>query len=404
MTDRLLISGLPGELRAARLRDGILADLVIQRDGEPSVTGSIYLGRVARIDRGMSAAFVEIGLARPGVLPLSEAPARSVSEGDRVLVRALREPGPDKGARLTAKLKNPPPDLDDLAARADPPALLVPGQPPLDRLLTPESVPDEILVDDAAWLRTLKDRLSAFGADRADRAGRARLATTSGSLFADHDVEGQIEALLEPEVPLPSGGALLIEPVRTLVAIDVNAGRASERDPTPGQALAVNLEAAAEIGSQLRLRALSGLIVIDFLALKVPGARQQVVKALRRALRDDPEPGRVFPMTPSGLVEMTRRRGAPALHEILTEPVGIGGTGRVKSAVTLAYEALRRVQIESAGNPAGRPAIHAAPRVLEALGTAVALAVSVVERRIGRPIRLVPASGLADKGFEVALD
>lgn len=401
MTDRLLISALPGELRAARLRDGILADLLIQHDGEPSVTGSIYLGRVARIDRGMSAAFVEIGLARPGVLPLSEAPAKSVSEGDRVPVRALREPGPDKGARLTAKLKNPPPDLDDLAARAEPPALLVPGQDPLGRLLTPESVPEEILVDDAAWLRTLKDRLSAFGADD---AGRARLATTPGSLFADHDIEGQIEALLEPEVLLPSGGALLIEPVRTLVAIDVNAGRASERDPTPGQALAVNLEAAAEIGRQLRLRALSGLIVIDFLALKAPGARQQVVKALRRALRDDPEPGRVFPMTPSGLVEMTRRRGAPALHEILTEPVGIGGTGRAKSAVTLAYEALRRVQMDSAGNPAGRPAIHAVPPVLEALGTAVAPAVSVVERRIGRPIRLVPAPGLADKGFEVALD
>ena len=129
----------------------------------------------------------------------------------------------------------------------------------------------------------------------------------------------------------------------------------------------MNLEAAEALTLQLRLRALSGLIVVDFLELQAVAKRKGLVADLRKALKTDPEPTRVFPMSPSGLVEMTRRRGRPALHELLTEPCGLGGLGRVKDPVTLAYEALRKVPSVSAARPGAAIAIEASARVVDAL-------------------------------------
>ena len=73
---KLLVSAQPGELRAAWIDGGRLVDLMIQRDDHPSRLGEIHIGRVAALDRGLGAAFVDLGLERAGFLPLSEAPPR----------------------------------------------------------------------------------------------------------------------------------------------------------------------------------------------------------------------------------------------------------------------------------------------------------------------------------------
>lgn len=154
----------------------------------------------------------------------------------------------------------------------------------------------------------------------------------------------------------------------------------------------MNLEAAREIARQVRLRALSGLLVIDFLAMKPPEQRRDVVATLKTALRDDPEPARVFPMAPSGLVELTRRRGRPALHEILTKPCGIADGGRIKDPVTLAYDVLRRLVAEVSAAPDRTFGIAAAPDVVAALQGPAAGALAHLQQRLGRKFAIEEAA------------
>ncbi len=405
---RVLVSVQPGELRAAWIENGRLADLVIQRDDHPSLLGDIYLGRVTAVDRGLGAAFVEIGRGRPGLLPLSEAPRGAVVEGAALTLRVVREPMADKGPRLTARLHDPPPDLAALAAAAKAPCPLVRGADPVSRLLSADPPPQEILVDDAETCRRLRARLAPV---RPELAEAVRHDTAPGPLFEQPFLDGggveeAIEALLSPRVPLPSGGALFIEPTRGMTAIDVDSG--AHQGPggagaADALALAVDLEAAREIPRQLRLRALSGLIVVDFLEPRTPGHRRRVVEALREGLAGDPEPGRVRPMSPSGLVEMTRRRGRPPLHEILTEPCGPEAGGRVKSARTLAYEALRAVRRGAAADPAARLVLRAAPAVVAALEGPVGAARAALEERLGRPLVLEAVGAGPPRDYEVVV-
>ncbi|MEE8500772.1 MAG: ribonuclease E/G [Kiloniellales bacterium] len=391
MSRRLIVSALPGETRAAWLEDGRLCDLIIQRDDKPAVADNLYLGRVSALDKGLRAAFVEIGLDRPGLLPLDKAP-KGLSEGDAVIVRVAREPGPDKGARLTARLK--PGEVTDAAGRAKPPALLRAADP-VTSALERRDAPEEIVIDDPATFARVK---AALG-DRPEMASRLRLDLDAAPLFERAGVEAEIEALLEPRVALPSGAYLLVEPVQTLTAIDVNTGR---HDGRGAPARAVDLEAAVEIPRQLRLRNLSGLIVIDFLELGDGAARKRVTDALRNALKDDPQSGRVQAMRPSGLVEMTRRRAGLAVHELLTGPCGLGGAGRAKDPVTLAFEALRAARRVGAQAPGRNISIVAAPGVVAALEGPGKAARAAVEERLGRAIAVKPRPGHA--AFEIVLE
>ncbi|MDX1540557.1 MAG: ribonuclease E/G, partial [Geminicoccaceae bacterium] len=115
---------------------------------------------------------------------------------------------------------------------------------------------------------------------------------------------------LAPEVPLAGGGSLLIEPTSALTVIDVNGhGR---------RALEIDLEAATEIGRQLRLRRIGGIVVVDFIDLEHRAERERLHAALKRAFAADPLPVEVLPMTRLGLVQLTRQRRGPSLAQMLT--------------------------------------------------------------------------------------
>ena len=401
MTRRLVISSLPGECRAAWLEDDALVELQIQRDDKPSRLGDLYLGRVKAVDKPRGMAFLDIGLAQAAMLPLSEAPGRRPSEGDAIVVRLLRDAEADKGARLTARLKDPPADLEELCAGQKPPALLQRGDDLISRLTAERPLPDEIVVDELALFTALKERLAEIEPDAVERL---RLQREPLTLFEDEGLEEQIERLLEPRVDLPSGGHLLIEPLRSLTAIDVNSGSHQAKGGPEALAAAVDLEAAPEIARQIRLRGLSGLIVVDFLALAARPPRQAVVAALRGALKADREPHRVAAMSASGLVEISRRRGRPALHEILTEPCGIGGSGRRKDPVTLAYEALRALGREVAAKPWREATIDAEPAVVAALEGPAGPALNTLSERWRRPIILTARPAPAAAPFTIVVE
>lgn len=123
------------------------------------------------------------------------------------------------------------------------------------------------------------------------------------------------ENALAKHVWLKSGGYLVIEPTEAMVVIDVNTGKAKGKKPKEEMILRLNLEAAAEIARQLRLRNLSGIILIDFIDMKQNAHREQLMRALQEAVRMDPVGVSVIDMTKLGLVECTRRKVARPLHE-----------------------------------------------------------------------------------------
>ena len=370
---RALIDGWPGETRAAVLvpeADGgeTLADLMILRADRPTLTGNVYLGRVTAVDRGLNAAFVEIGLERPGLLPLKA--AKDVQEGVSVTVRIVREPSPGKGAKLASA--SDVPAFDAPSGNGKPPQRLAKGAPLVDLLRRAD--PGTILVEGVRH----RDMLAEAAPELLDRL---RGHTGPRSLFEQAGLNAEIDRLLDPDVPLPGGGQLRIEPVRTLTAIDVDAGSTDARGGRAGQALDVNLRAAREIARQVRLRALSGLIVVDFLDLETKSDRQQVAGALETAFADDPVATGVSPMRASGLVEIARQRARPPLHEILSEPVG--RAGRVADTATLAYDLLRRAWAEALANPGRQPVLLAHPDVLGELDARLADAHAALARALG---------------------
>ena len=132
-------------------------------------------------------------------------------------------------------------------------------------------------------------------------------------LFDRYDIAGQLEAALSNRVTLPSGAWLMVETTEAMTTIDVNSGSAE------GDARAVNLEAAALIGRQVRLRALGGLIAIDFIDMTDEAAGEAVLAALDEGFQGDKNPVRIGPMSEFGVVEMTRRRDVMTLAEAMRQ-------------------------------------------------------------------------------------
>lgn len=138
-------------------------------------------------------------------------------------------------------------------------------------------------------------------------------------LFEKYNVENQINRSLEREVPLDSGGYLAIDETEALTAIDVNTGSNVEHKNQEKAILNTNLSAAKEIPRQLRLRKISGIIVVDFVDMNSNRHEQQVIDELKEELRSDRVPADFIDMTDLGLVEITRKREGESLSDMLTE-------------------------------------------------------------------------------------
>src|SRR5947207_4669438 len=169
-------------------------------------------------------------------------------------------------------------------------------------------------------------------------------------LFEQHGVETKIARALERRVWLKSGGYLIFEQTESLTTVDVNTGRYVGKKNQEETILRVNLEAAKQIVQQLRLRNIGGIIVIDFIDMEKAANRKKVFDALQEALGKDKARSNVLRISELGLVQMTRKRTADSLEQLLLAPCPhCSGAGRVRSLETLAYDARRRVPREAAG-------------------------------------------------------
>jgi ribonuclease E len=165
-----------------------------------------------------------------------------------------------------------------------------------------------VVIDDQRLFDDVKDYVSAFNPELADRIEYHDAAVDGLPLYERHHVHEQIHKALDRKVWLPSGGSLIIEHTEALTVIDVNTGKNVGTTNLEETVFRNNLEAADEVAKQLRLRDIGGIVVIDFIDMEIRENRKKVVEAFRNALARDKTRTQVFDISELGLVEMTRKR------------------------------------------------------------------------------------------------
>ena len=204
-----------------------------------------------------------------------------------------------------------------------------------------DDVGDVIIDDPEAFQRALE----FFQINMPGRQKKLQLYLGERPIFSEHRIEDQIEWLNHPQVPLPSGGSLVIQPTEALVSIDVNSGKSNQEKNIEETALRTNIEAAEEVARQLRLRNLGGLIVIDFIDMNHSQNRQAVIQCLSESLSKDKAKWTLSEISQFGLLEMSRQRIASSLSQSGKELCpACHGSGKVISNSSLANKLLRQMR------------------------------------------------------------
>ncbi len=428
MAEELLINVNPFETRVAMVAHGLLQEVHIARSAGYSVTSNIYLGRVERIVPGMQAAFVDIGLARPGFLhardiesprilqndpdePRAKIDIRSLlHEGQTVLVQVEKDPIGTKGARLSTQLAVASKylvlmpnethvgisqrideeaererlrdslfaikeemdfscgiiartaaegrDADTLSSDlkllrriwerisarsqgASVPSLVFEELPLHTRMVRDLAgrETDQILIDDRITYERIHGYVDEFIPDYLDRL---QFYDEKRPLFERHGVEDELSRALAAKVTLKSGGTLVIEQTEAMISIDVNTGGFLGGHSLEETVFRANVEAAAAIPRQLRLRNLGGIIVIDFIDMEDEEHQRQVLRALEKAAEADSARIRIEGFSSLGLVQMSRKRTRESLVQSMCSPCeSCGGLGLVRTPESTCVEVLR---------------------------------------------------------------
>lgn len=381
----LYIHTQPTEKIALAVENNQITEFVIDRPNQPQLVDSIFVGRVVKIEKGLQAAFVDIGSEKLGFLQRKELPtARAnptkkmeslITEGERLIVQVTKDAYDTKGARLTANItiadhaivylpfgnyialskklaqddatekkaiiENLREDnegaiirtvaadltneeleqaflhlrdrwtlLEKESKQLKVPSCLYYDAPVLDRFIrkfASEHI-DHIYLDDASIATEIRQRYQHLKATITwEKQLESRLPLS---------IEQVMQACVHPKVDAENGVSLYIEETEAMTIIDVNSGGFTGRNDKERTHLHANIYAAKEIARQVRLRNLSGIIILDFISMKNPVDKKKVLDILRTALDKDPIRSEVYGFTQLGLVEMTRKR-ATAPHSKL---------------------------------------------------------------------------------------
>ncbi len=379
----------------ALLEDGDLKEFYVEDRNTGHITGNIYKGRVVNVLPGLQSAFVDIGLKKNGFLSAANMledrtsltrsgaipTSLDITEGDYVLVQAVKEPTDTKGPRLSSNLSIPGrfivfmPTVDFIGVsnkitdendRDRLMSLLIKNRPaPGCGLIARTSAKDASksdIVDEIKYFynsymtllekyktangvtllssdgdlvfRTVRDVLnstvdeivcnSSVLSDRLSGYLKENLAhPVKVTVMEDTDVLkkfgvlGEVEKLLKHKVELKCGGTLVIDYTEALTVIDVNSAKFTGDIDREQTVFEINCEAAKEIARQLRLRNVGGLIVIDFIDMQDPLHNEEVVKILTAETTADRTRTRVLPMTELGIVQMTRKKTGSEIQSLL---------------------------------------------------------------------------------------
>jgi Ribonuclease G/E len=292
----LRIATFPGEMRIAVTKNDTLLDFALWRPAAPDMVGSVYHARIEALTPAMGGAFAALGGNQSGFLPLQNN-APKLTEGQAVTVEVSRAAQGGKGLRLRLLAA-------DVASEQR--GLITPGPTPLARLaaLWPTAT---VVVDSPAAAALIPPALR----DRREPG------------FAPYpdSIAAACDALEEQHVTLPGGMEATITPTPALIAIDMDAPPAQTGHTKQTAQFAANRDALPALMRQIRLRNLSGAILIDPAGLATR-KRQALLEPVNAALKPDPLNPRCLGITALGLIEIVRARIYPSLPELLNSPHG----------------------------------------------------------------------------------
>jgi ribonuclease E len=258
----------------------------------------------------------------------------------------------------------------------------------------------EILIDTEA----IQEQAQQFmGHVMPANVSRVKLYKDDVPLFSRFQIEHQIETAYSRQVPLPSGGAIVIDHTEALVAVDVNSARATRGGDIETTAYNTNLEAADEIARQLRLRDLGGLIVIDFIDMESAKNQRDVENRLRDALKYDRARVQLGKISRFGLMELSRQRLRPALAESAYLPCPrCHGIGHIRGTESTALHILRILQEEAMKDNTAQIVAQVPVDVATFLLNEKRAEVLTIETRFKVNVLLVPNRHLETPNYSVA--
>ena len=237
-----------------------------------------------------------------------------------------------------------------------------------------------------------------------DLVHKVKLDHQESALFERFDVESEIEAALQTKVWLKSGGYLVINQTEALVAIDVNTGRYVGKQNLEETVLRTNLEAVEELVRQIRLRDLSGILIIDLIDMTEQAHRDQVHAALEEELRKDRAKSKFTGISEFGLVEVTRKRTHANLSRLLTRACPYcRGDGRIRTTSTICLN-LRRAVLKKVRNGRRKREflLRVHPEIATALQTHERELFEELEREVGSSLLVQSDAELHHEKFSIS--
>lgn len=367
-------------LRIAIKSNNELIESIVEENKNGPIIGEIYKGRIKNILPSINSIFVDLGLDKEGYMYYSdELKAKSIKKGDEILVEVIKEPLNDKGAKLTSKVSIPGKyivlncyeegiEFSKRIENKEKINEILNNMEPLKNVgitvrTEGANVSIEILKNEIAKLydefqnidKKMKHSLGVkklYGEDLTLSKllmnsfeeevtkiyvnnnidfekilnfikGQENLKVEKyegyRNLFDFYGLEKELLKLRHNKVNLLCGGYIVIDKTEAMYVIDVNSGKNIKERSFNKTILETNLEAAKEIGKQIRLRNLSGIIVIDFIDMREKSQKEIVMDALKESLKSDKGNVKVFPFTQLDLVQIARKRQGKSIYEYMEE-------------------------------------------------------------------------------------
>jgi len=293
----------------------------------------------------------------------------------------------------------------------------------LEALIKSSKAPAAIYEDMPLYMRTIRDLMRSniervridsrecfdsmerFAKHYAPEIG-GRLVHYPGErpIFDLYGVEDEIQKALETKVGLKSGGYLLIEQTEAMITVDVNTGAFVGHRNLEETIFKTNMEAAAVIARQLRLRNLGGMVVIDFIDMHDKEHQRQVLRTLEKFMEKDRAKTSITGVSELGLVEMTRKRSRESLAQVICEPCPVcRGRGILKSTETVCYEIFREILREARIYDNDKFLVLASQDVIDRLLDIEADSVADLEAFIGRTIQFQVESLYNQEQYDIIL-
>lgn len=260
---------------------------------------------------------------------------------------------------------------------------------------------EQILVDSDSEYQLMREFLKTY---LPDAEPMLELYQRRRPIFDLHGIEDEIRKSLDRNIPLKSGGYIIFDQTEAMTTVDVNTGGYVGHRNLEETIYRTNLEAAVAIARQLRLRNLGGIIIIDFIDMEEPDHRANVLQVLEESLLHDHARHQLTPVSPLGLVEMTRKRTRESLQHILAEDCAVcDGRGFVMTAETVCFEVFREIIRQSRQFEFDEVIVLAHQNVVDLLLDEQASSLAELEEQTQKSIRLQTESLYLQDQFDVVL-